>query len=159
MQIQIVAAGKLKERYLQEGISEYEKRLKKDAALQIIEVPDEKTPSIRSEKEETLIKEKEGKKLLAKIPHDAYVIALEPQGKEFTSEELADHLKELAIYGKSKVSFIIGGSLGLSKEVLQRADRKWSFSKLTFPHQLIRLMLVEQLYRSFQIQKGTPYHK
>lgn len=159
MNISIVTVGKLKEKYLKQGIEEYTKRLSSYSKIEIIEVPDEKAPEILSEAEMIQVKNKEGERILAKISQDAHVIALAIEGKQKSSEELADTLDKLATYGKSKIAFIIGGSLGLSEEVLKRADEKLSFSKMTFPHQLMRLVLVEQVYRAFRINRGEPYHK
>ncbi|TCN23944.1 23S rRNA (pseudouridine(1915)-N(3))-methyltransferase RlmH [Mesobacillus foraminis] len=159
MNISIVTVGKLKEKYLKQGIEEYLKRLGSYAKVEIIEVPDEKAPEELSEIEMEQVKQKEGERILAKIHQDAHVIALAINGKLKSSEELADTLNKLATYGKSKVTFIIGGSLGLGGEVLKRADEQLSFSKMTFPHQLMRLILVEQIYRAFRINRGEPYHK
>ncbi|MCM3217309.1 23S rRNA (pseudouridine(1915)-N(3))-methyltransferase RlmH [Niallia taxi] len=159
MNISIITVGKLKEKYLKQGIEEYTKRLSSYSKIEIIEVPDEKAPEVLSEAEMIQVKDKEGERILAKVPADAHVIALAIDGKQKSSEELADTLDKLATYGKSKVAFIIGGSLGLSSQVLQRADDKLSFSKMTFPHQLMRLILVEQVYRAFRINRGEPYHK
>ncbi|KAB2330794.1 23S rRNA (pseudouridine(1915)-N(3))-methyltransferase RlmH [Cytobacillus depressus] len=159
MNISIVTVGKLKEKYLKQGIDEYLKRLTAYAKVEIIEVSDEKAPEELSETEMRQVKQKEGERILAKINPDAYVIALAIEGKMKSSEELADTLDKLATYGKSKVAFVIGGSLGLSEEVLKRADEKLSFSRMTFPHQLMRLVLVEQVYRGFRINRGEPYHK
>jgi len=157
--ISIVTVGKLKEKYLKLGIEEYVKRLNSYAKIEMIEVPDEKAPEILSDIEMKQVKQKEGERILAKINQDTYVIALAINGKLKSSEELADNLDKLATYGKSKVAFVIGGSLGLSDEVLKRADEQLSFSKMTFPHQLMRLILVEQIYRAFRINRGEPYHK
>ena len=159
MNITIVAVGKLKEKYLKQGIEEYLKRLHTYARVEIVEVADEKAPEELSEAEETQVKQAEGQRLLSKISADAYVVALAIEGKPFTSESFARTLDDLATYGKSKVAFVIGGSLGLSDEVLERAGVKLSFSKMTFPHQLMRLILVEQIYRAFRINRGEPYHK
>ncbi|MCM3762819.1 23S rRNA (pseudouridine(1915)-N(3))-methyltransferase RlmH [Alkalihalobacillus oceani] len=159
MNITILAVGKLKEKYLKQGIAEYTKRLSAYAKLDIIEIPDEKAPENLSPADSELIKQKEGAKLLAKIPDDAHVIALAIDGKMKSSEELADIIDKLATYGKSKVVFVIGGSLGLSNEVMERANESLSFSKMTFPHQLMRLILLEQVYRAFRIVRGEPYHK
>ncbi len=159
MNISIVTVGKLKEKYLKQGIDEYLKRLSAYAKVEIIEVPDEKAPEELSETEMLIVKQKEGERILAKINPDAHVIALAIEGKLKTSEELADGLDKLATYGKSKVAFVIGGSLGLSEDVLKRANEKLSFSKMTFPHQLMRMILVEQVYRAFRIMRGEPYHK
>lgn len=159
MNISIVTVGKLKEKYLKQGIEEYLKRLGSYAKVDVIEVSDEKAPEELSETEMVQVKQKEGERILAKINPDAYVIALAINGKLKSSEELADSLDKLATYGKSKVAFVIGGSLGLSEEVLKRSDEQLSFSKMTFPHQLMRLILVEQIYRAYRINRGEPYHK
>ncbi|UYG93499.1 23S rRNA (pseudouridine(1915)-N(3))-methyltransferase RlmH [Cytobacillus firmus] len=159
MNISIITVGKLKEKYLKQGIDEYLKRLSAYAKMDIIEVPDEKAPEELSETEMIQVKQKEGERILAKIHPDAHVIALAIEGKMKSSEELADTLDKLATYGKSKIAFVIGGSLGLSQGVLQRADEKLSFSKMTFPHQLMKLILLEQIYRAFRINRGEPYHK
>lgn len=159
MNISIVTVGKLKEKYLKQGIDEYLKRLSSYAKLEIIEVADEKAPEELSAVEMQQVKEKEAERILAKIHPDTYVIALAIDGKMKSSEELADGLDKLATYGKSKIAFVIGGSLGLADSVLNRADEKLSFSKMTFPHQLMRLVLVEQVYRAFRIIRGEPYHK
>lgn len=159
MQITIISVGKLKEKYLVDGISEYLKRLSSYAKMEIIEVPDEKAPENLSHAEEQNVKKKEGERILSKISSDAHVIALAIDGKQKSSEDLATTIDNLGTYGKSKIVFIIGGSLGLSVEVLKRADEKLSFSKMTFPHQLMKLILVEQIYRAYRIIKGEPYHK
>ncbi|WP_273853888.1 23S rRNA (pseudouridine(1915)-N(3))-methyltransferase RlmH [Guptibacillus spartinae] len=159
MNISIVTVGKLKEKYLKQGIEEYTKRLGPYAKIDVIEVPDEKAPENLSETEMTQVKKAEGERILSKISADAHVIALAINGKMKTSEQLAHDLDQLATYGKSKMAFVIGGSLGLSDEVLQRANDTLSFSKMTFPHQLMRLILVEQVYRAFKINRGEPYHK
>jgi 23S rRNA (pseudouridine1915-N3)-methyltransferase len=157
--ISIICVGKLKEKYLKQGIDEYVKRLSGYAKVEIIEVPDEKAPENLSDQEMEQVKQKEGERILAKISDDTYVIALAIEGKMKSSEELAESLDKLATYGKSKMAFVIGGSLGLSKQVMQRADEALSFSKMTFPHQLMRLILLEQVYRAFRINRGEPYHK
>ncbi|GIN40065.1 23S rRNA (pseudouridine(1915)-N(3))-methyltransferase RlmH [Heyndrickxia oleronia] len=159
MNISIITVGKLKEKYLKQGIDEYLKRLTSYAKVEIIEVPDEKAPEILSETEMEQVKDKEGERILAKIHPDTHVIALAIQGKMKTSEELADTIDKLGTYGKSKIAFVIGGSLGLSKAVMDRSNESLSFSKMTFPHQLMRLVLVEQVYRAFRINRGEPYHK
>lgn len=159
MNISIITVGKLKEKYLKQGIDEYLKRMSAYAKVEIVEVADEKAPEVLSENEMLQVKEKEGERILAKLHPDTYVIALAIEGKQKSSEELADTLDKLATYGKSKIAFVIGGSLGLSQQVLQRSDEKLSFSKMTFPHQLMRLVLVEQIYRAFRINRGEPYHK
>ena len=159
MRINIVCVGKIKEKYLKLGIDEFKKRLSKYCKLDIIELDDEKAPENLSDKEMEMIKDKEGKKILAKIRDTSYVIALAIDGKSLSSEELADTINKLGIRGISNITFVIGGSLGLSDEVLSRADYKLSFSKMTFPHQLMRLILLEQIYRSYRINNGEPYHK
>ena len=159
MNISIITVGKVKEKYLRDGIDEYRKRLTRYCNLEILEVPDEKTPDNASQKEEEQIKTKEGIAILKHVKETSFVIALAINGKSLSSEELADQLSKLAINGNSNVAFITGGSLGLSQEVLNRANYKLSFSKMTFPHQLMRMILVEQIYRGFRIINGEPYHK
>ncbi|TQR20048.1 23S rRNA (pseudouridine(1915)-N(3))-methyltransferase RlmH [Psychrobacillus vulpis] len=159
MNIQIISVGKLKEKYLKMGIEEYTKRLNSYAKIDLVEVPDEKAPEQLSPADMEIVKKKEGDRILAKIGADTYVIALAIDGKMKSSEELASGLESLMTYGRSKVAFVIGGSLGLHDEVLKRADEKLSFGKMTLPHQLMKLVLVEQIYRSFRIMKGEPYHK
>jgi len=157
--ITIVSVGKLKEKYLKMGIDEYVKRLGGYAKMDIIEVPDEKAPEQLSDAEMEIVKKKEGERILSKLSPDTYVIALAINGKMKTSEQMAADLESLMTYGKSKIAFVIGGSLGLHNEVLKRADEQQSFGKMTLPHQLMKLVLVEQIYRSFRIMKGEPYHK
>lgn len=159
MNISVITVGKLKEKYLKQGIEEYVKRLSAYAKIDIIEIPDEKAPETLSDMEMLQVKAKEGERILSKISDDTHVIALAIEGKMKSSEELADTIDKLATYGKSKVAFVIGGSLGLSKDVMKRANDTLSFSKMTFPHQLMRLILVEQIYRAFRINRGEPYHK
>lgn len=159
MKITIVAVGKLKEKYLKQGIQEYTKRLKPYANVEIVEVPDEKAPENLSEAEMEEVKQKEGERILSKLPPDTYVITLEIEGKGLSSEQLAKKMNELTTYGRSKIAFVIGGSLGLSQEVIHRSDLSLSFSKMTFPHQLMRLILLEQVYRAVKINRGEPYHK
>ena len=154
MNISIVTVGKLKEKYLKMGIDEYLKRMTLYAKVEIIEVADEKAPEELSEAEMLQVKQKEGERILAKISQDTYVIALAINGKMQSSEELANTLDKLATYGKSKIAFIIGGSLGLSEDVVKRSNEQLSFSKMTFPHQLMKLILVEQIYRAFRINRG-----
>ena len=159
MRINIVCVGKIKEKYLKLGIDEFKKRLSKYCKLEIIELEDEKAPENLSDKEMLIIKEKEGNKILSKIKDNSYVIALAIDGKNLSSEELAETINKLGVRGISNITFVIGGSLGLSDEVLSRADYKLSFSKMTFPHQLMRLILLEQVYRAYRINNGEPYHK
>ena len=159
MRINIVCVGKIKEKYLKLGIDEFKKRLSKYCKLEIIALEDEKAPENQTDKEMLIIKEKEGKKILSKIKDNSYVIALAIDGKNLSSEELAQTINKLGVRGVSNITFVIGGSLGLSDEVLSRADYKLSFSKMTFPHQLMRLILLEQVYRAYRINNGEPYHK
>ena len=156
MNISIITVGKLKEKYLKQGIEEYLKRLTAYAKVEMIEVADEKAPEELSGLEMVQVKQKEGERILAKISQDTYVIALAIQGKLASSEELADSLDKLATYGKSKIAFVIGGSLGLSEDVIKRSNEQLSFSRMTFPHQLMRLILVEQIYRAFRINRNEP---
>lgn len=159
MKITICCVGKVKERFYRDAIAEFEKRLSKYCKLEIIEVADEKTPDNASKQEETKIKAKEGDRLLAAIKDDMYVIALAIEGKELSSTELAEKINRLGISGTSSIAFVIGGSLGLDERVMKRADFKLSFSPMTFPHQLMRVILLEQVYRSYRIIAGEPYHK
>lgn len=159
MMIKVICIGKLKEPYWVDAIQEYSKRLSKYSVLSIDELKEEKCPDNPSKAEERMVKEAEGRNILKQVKKDAYVIALEVKGKEMTSEDLADKISSLAVYGESNLAFIIGGSLGLSEEVLARADLKLSFSKMTFPHQMMRVILLEQIYRGFKIIKGETYHK
>lgn len=159
MSITIISVGKLKEKYLKMGIEEYAKRLSGYTKIDLIEVPDEKAPEQLSEAEMEIVKKKEGERILAKIAPDHYVIALAINGKMRSSEDLSKDIENLMTYGHSKIAFVIGGSLGLHDDVLNRADDKLSFGKMTLPHQLMKLVLVEQIYRSFRIMKGEPYHK
>ena len=159
MRINIWCVGKMKEKDLKLGIDEFKKRVSKDCKWEIIELEDEKAPENLSDKEMLMIKEKEGKKILSKIKDNSYVIALAIDGKNLSSEELAETINKLGVRGISNITFVIGGSLGLSDEVLSRADYKLSFSKMTFPHQLMRLILLEQVYRAYRINNGEPYHK
>ena len=159
MKITVISVGKIKEKYFTDAIAEYAKRLSRYCKLEIIEVPDEKTPDGASEALENQIKEKEGERILAKVPDSAHVVALAIEGKQLDSEELADKMEKWNVSGISHLVFIIGGSLGLTPKVLNRADFKLSFSKMTFPHQLMRVVLLEQIYRSFRIRNNEPHHK
>ena len=159
MKITVITVGKIKEKYLKDAIAEYSKRLSRYCKLEILEVADEKTPDGASEIVEENIREKEGERILKLIKEDAYVITLEISGKMLTSEELADRIETLGIQGKSHLVFVIGGSIGLGREVLRRSDYALSFSKMTFPHQLMRVILLEQIYRSYRIINGEPHHK
>lgn len=159
MKITILCVGKIKEIYFTMAIDEYSKRLTRYCKLDIIEVPDEKTPDDASEAIETQIKKTEGEKLLKNMKDGAYVIALAIEGDMLSSVDLAGKMEHLATMGSSHLIFVIGGSLGLSKEVLARADYKLSFSKMTFPHQMMRMVLLEQIYRAYRINSNQPYHK
>ncbi|QFQ90309.1 23S rRNA (pseudouridine(1915)-N(3))-methyltransferase RlmH [Lacticaseibacillus manihotivorans] len=159
MNIKILTVGKLKEKYFKDGIAEYKKRMSKFAKVELIEVPDEKAPESLSEAEMQQVKDAEGERLLGKIKDRDWVIALAIEGKQRSSEAFAKEIDQLATYGHSDIDFVIGGSLGLSKAVMKRADNTLSFGKLTMPHQLMRLVLIEQVYRAFMINIGSPYHK
>lgn len=159
MKITLVTVGKIKERFYGDAISEYSKRLSRYCKLEIIQVADEKTPDHASEGTERQIKEKEGERILANIKEGAYVIALAIEGVMFNSVELSEKIHFLGVGGTSQIVFVIGGSLGLSDAVMSRADFRLSFSKMTFPHQLMRVILLEQIYRGFRIMNGEPYHK
>lgn len=158
MNITIICAGKIKEKYFSDAIAEYKKRLSRFADINIVEIPDEKIPDKASAKEESAIRQKEGDAMLAKIKPGSYVISMCIEGKELSSEELAAKLDGITL-NTSRIVFIIGGSLGLSDEVKQRSDLKLSFGKITFPHQLMRVVLLEQIYRSFKINNNEAYHK
>ena len=159
MKISVLTVGKIKEKYLRDAIAEYSKRLSRYCKLEIIEVSDEKTPDNASETVEEAIRNKEGERLLKYIRDDAFVITLEIAGEQLTSEKFAEKINTLVIWGTSHIKFVIGGSIGLGKEVLKRSDYALSFSKMTFPHQLMRVILLEQIYRSYRIISGEPYHK
>lgn len=159
MLIQIIGVGKLKEKYLVQGIQEYAKRLTPYVKFQVIEVADEKAPDTLSEAEVSIVKEREGERILAQVKESAHVIALAIGGQLWSSEELAAELDRLGTYGTSHVVFVIGGSHGLSDQVLRRAQQRLSFGRMTLPHQLMRLVLVEQIYRAVKINRGEPYHK
>ena len=159
MEIRIITVGKIKEKYLNDGIAEYAKRLSRYCKLNFIQVPDEKTPDKASDGMNRQIKETEGNRLLSHIREQDYVIALAIEGKMMDSVELSDLIAKLGVQGKSSIAFVIGGSLGLSDAVLKRADYKLSFSKMTFPHQLMQMILLEQIYRSYRIMNHEPYHK
>ena len=159
MKITLITVGKIKEKYLKDGIAEYSKRLSRYCKLEIIEVADEKTPDQASETVEEQIRDKEGERILKYLRDDMYVITLEINGKQLSSEELADKMAALGLQGKSHIAFVIGGSIGLGREVLKRSDYALSFSKMTFPHQLMRVILLEQVYRGYRIINGEPYHK
>ena len=159
MKITLVTVGKIKEKFFEDAIKEYSKRLSRYCKLEILQVADEKTPEDASEVVELQIKEKEGQRILSLIRDDAYVIALAIEGKMLDSEELAERIEKLGVSGISQIVFVIGGSLGLSAQVMKRADYALSFSRMTFPHQLMRVVLLEQIYRSYRIMNHQPYHK
>lgn len=159
MSIKIIAVGKLKEKYLKSGIDEYLKRMKSYSKVEIVEVPDEQAPENLSDKDLEIVKTKEGERILSKIKKEDFVINLEIGGKLLSSEELAELIEKSQLDGRDSIVFIIGGSNGLSKEVIQRGDSSLSFSKMTFPHQLMRLILIEQVYRGYRIINNHPYHK
>lgn len=159
MKITLITVGKIKEKFFTDAIAEYSKRLSRYCKLEIVQVADEKTPDRASEAEERQVREKEGERILAQIREGTYVIALAIEGQMLDSEQLAARIEQLGVSGQSQIAMIIGGSLGLSEAVLKRADYKLSFSKMTFPHQLMRVILLEQIYRSFRIIAGEPYHK
>lgn len=159
MKITIIAVGKIKEKFYRDAVAEYEKRLGRYCKLETIQVEDEKTPDKAGEALEDLIRRKEAGRILKHIREDAYVITLEIQGKEYDSGSFAGGLEQLATQGISHIQFIIGGSLGLHEDVCKKADRAVSFSKMTFPHQLMRVILLEQIYRGYRIINGEPYHK
>lgn len=159
MKITVICVGKLKEKYWKEAIEEYSKRLSKYCKLEIIELPDEKAPETMTKAEEKQVMQKEGQRILKAIKENALVIALAIEGKMLSSEQLAAQIEKDGVNGVSHIIFVIGGSLGLSEEVLQRADRALSFSAMTFPHQMMRVILLEQIYRAMKIIKKEPYHK
>lgn len=159
MKIDIVCVGRFKEKYWSEAAAEYSKRLSRYVKLNIIELADEKAPETMSTAQEEQVKEKEGQRILKAVKDDAFVVVLEIGGKSVTSEELAEFFINKTNQGISNITFVIGGSLGLSKEVSNRGDYSLSFSKMTFPHQMMRVILLEQIYRGFKINKNEPYHK
>ena len=159
MKITCVVVGKIKEKYFADAIKEYSKCLGRYCKLEIVELADEKTPDGASEAEEVAIREKEGERILKALKDDAYVIALAIEGKMLDSVELSQKIERLGVSGTSHIAFVIGGSLGLAPAVMKRADYALSFSRMTFPHQLMRVVLLEQLYRSYRIMKNEPYHK
>ena len=159
MKITVLCVGKIKEKYLRDGIGEYAKRLGRYCKLEFVEVPDEKTPDGAGEALEEQIKAKEAERILKNIKEDAFVFTLEIAGKKYDSVGFAEKINSLGIQGKSHIQFVIGGSLGLHSSVSARSDGKISFSDMTFPHQLMRVILLEQIYRGYRIIAGEPYHK
>lgn len=159
MNITVVSVGKIKEKYLVDGIAEYSKRLSKYCKLKLVEVSDEKAPENLSFQDEMIVKKKEGEKILSKIKANTYLIILAIDGKQLSSEQLSKKMEQVMLEGSSDITFVIGGSLGLSEDVIGRSDFKLSFSKMTFPHQLMKMILLEQVYRGWKIIKHEPYHK
>ncbi|MFW6306290.1 MAG: 23S rRNA (pseudouridine(1915)-N(3))-methyltransferase RlmH [Bacillota bacterium] len=158
MEINIVVVGKSKESYLNQGIDEFTKRLQPYTRVNFIEISDERIPSNPSKADMEKVKNNEGERILERLPERTYVIALDVKGKPMTSEGLAKSIKNLQVRGYSSITFIIGGALGLSKQVLKKADYRLSLSHMTFTHQMVRLILIEQVYRAFKINRGEPYH-
>lgn len=158
MNINIISVGKIKEKYFTAAIEEYSKRLSRFAKLIITEIPDEKIPDNASEKEIEIVKETEGRKILSKLNENSFVITLCIEGKELSSEELAKKITDISM-ASSNITFIIGGSLGLSNAVKNKSQLRLSFGKITFPHQLMRVVLLEQIYRAFKINNNESYHK
>ncbi len=159
MKITVIAVGSIKEKFYRDAIAEYEKRLSRYCKLNIIQVEDEKTPDKMSQAQEDAVKKKEAERILKHVKEDACVIALAIRAKMYDSEAFAEEIERLGVQGSSHIQFLIGGSLGLHQDVLDRADQTMSFSMLTFPHQLMRVILLEQIYRGFRIINGEPYHK
>lgn len=159
MQVKVIAVGKLKEKYLKKGIEEYAKRLGAYTKFEIVEVADEEAPENLSQAEMNQVKALEGERILQKLSSQEVIFALDLNGKQMTSEDFAQTLDDKMTYGQSKLTFIIGGSLGLSQEVLDRAQHRLSFGPMTFPHQVMRLIIAEQVYRAFRIIRNEPYHK
>lgn len=159
MKIKMICVGKLKEKYLEEGVKEYLKRLSAYCDVEVIEVGDERIPENSSLAEEMIVKAKEGRRILDKVKQDDYMILLDVQGKEVDSIQFAESIEDCMLHGKSTIDFVIGGSLGHGEDVLTRANKRISFSKMTFPHQLMRVILAEQIYRAFKIIRKETYHK
>lgn len=159
MKITVIAVGKIKEKFYRDAVAEYEKRLGRYCKLDIIQVEDEKTPDKAGDALAQQIRRKESERILKYIKEDAWVVTLEIQGREYDSEQFAGELEKLAAQGISHIQFIIGGSLGLHEEIHKKADHAVSFSRMTFPHQLMRVILLEQIYRGYRIINGEPYHK
>lgn len=159
MKITIIGPGKLKEKYLKDGIAEFTKRLTSYTKLEIVEVSDEKCPENLSPADMEIVKKREGEKIISKLNPSSYIITLELEGKQLTSEDLSKKIEDITVRGFSHITFIIGGSLGLHKDVRDKSHFKLCFSKMTFPHQMMKLILIEQIYRSFRILKNEPYHK
>lgn len=159
LHINIICIGKIKESFFKDALQEYNKRLSKYCSLKILELPDEKVPLKINDKITSSIKKKESNNIISNLPKDSYIICLDLKGKQYSSEEFASHISDISINIKSNITFIIGGTLGISSELLNICDEKICFSKMTFPHQLIRVFLLEQLFRSFKILNGETYHR
>ena len=159
LNVNIICVGKIKESFFRDAIEEYSKRLNSYCSLNIIELKDEKIPNNPSEKDNQIIKEKEGSNILSHIKKDTYIICLDLKGKQYTSEEFSQKINNISNNISSSITFIIGGSLGISQNVLKKANESISFSKMTFPHQLFRVILLEQIYRAFKIMNNETYHK
>lgn len=159
MKVTVLAVGKVKDKYLQLGIEEFTKRLSRFCKLELVEVKDEALSERLSAKDLDLVRQREGNLILSKLPDGAYVIVMDIDGKQLSSEQLADAMEDVTTYGQNHIVFVIGGSVGLADEVKMRADLRLSFSKMTFPHQLFKLMLLEQIYRAFKINANESYHK
>lgn len=157
--IKVVAVGKIKEKAMDALIKEYSKRLSTFTKIEIIEVADEQAPQQNSQAQNEAVKRKEGERILSKIKDQEYVILLDLHGKMMTSEQFANHIEQIQTYQTSTITFVIGGSLGLSPQLIQRANERWKLSDLTFPHQLVRVLMLEQIYRAFMILHHMPYHK
>lgn len=159
MKVTVLAVGKVKEKFYRDALAEYQKRLGRYCQLSVVEVEDERTQEDARGGEDALVLEKEAKRILQRLPKDAYCIVLAIDGKRMSSVAFSQHMEKLLVTGKSHIVFVIGGSLGLHRSVLDVADEKLSFSDMTFPHQLMRVILLEQLYRGFRIASHEPYHK
>lgn len=159
MNIDILCVGKIKEKYLRDAVDEYSKRLSRYCKINIVEVNDEKTPDEGIDSLEEKVRETEGERLARYLKDNAFIVTLEIEGSQLSSPELAKKIGDIAVSGRSHIQFIIGGSLGLSKDIIKRADMHLSFSQMTFPHQLMRVILLEQIYRAFKINANEPYHK
>ena len=159
MKISIICIGKLKEKYWVDAVAEYSKRISRFSDLEIVELKESRLPDKASVSDEEKVKIEEGKEILSEIKSGSFVITLEIKGKALSSEELAQKISDITLVGKSHITFVIGGSLGLSEDVSKRADFKLSFSKMTFPHQMMRVILLEQIYRAFKINNNETYHK
>lgn len=159
LNVTVIAVGKIKEKYFTDAIAEYSKRLGRYCNLNVVEVKDEPTPDNPSEREKAMVLEKEGTRIAEKLPKSGCIVALCIEGREYDSVNFSDFIDKAAVEGGGNLTFIIGGSMGISEEIKDRADYKISFSRMTFPHQLMRVILLEQIYRAFNISNGGKYHK